>query len=139
MKLVDRHILSCAVNFRCRGDEQAPYPTVFSGLADVERTGDVGIDITFRGNVAVRDGYQCGQMKDGVDIAGNMTAKGGIAHIAADNLKIIVSQAVEPTPVIERIILTERPDPDALRQKEFDKMRTDEAVGAGNERMFYLS
>ena len=105
MLLVDRHIEGCAIDFGCRSDYNALHIAVLCGLAYVECSCHVCVDVAFRCYIAVWNSDKSRKMEDGIDIAGYMTAECCVADVATHHFKIRVIVSLKPAPVIKRVIL----------------------------------
>ena len=133
MLLVDRHILSRAINFACGSYNDSFHAAVARSLHHVQSAAYVGIHITVRSHIAVRNGYESGQMEHYAASFGYMAAEVRITHITAHHLQIGMLYAFEPTPVIERIIIAECSDAVTLGKQQLGEMRPYEAVGTRHQ------
>ncbi|MPN63363.1 hypothetical protein SDC9_211121 [bioreactor metagenome] len=109
-------------------------------LKHVQSSFDVGVHIRIRRMVAERYRYQRGKVENHIDILHRLADTVRVADVACEHVnafEFILGKRVHPAPRVERIVAGEGPDRCALPYKRFDKMRTDEAVGSGDENSFF--
>jgi len=86
----------------------------------------------------VAEGYgdQRGKMEYDVYAFHSLPDSVGVADVARENLdvfKLIFREAFQPAPGVEGVVENESPDRGAFLQEGFDKVRSDEAFGAGDK------
>ena len=107
MCLGNRHLTGGAVDLARAGDKDAVDTGIACGLAHVEGTFHIGVDIAVGCNVAVRDGDEGCEVEHRAGASDKLATEVGIAHVAGDNLEqILAGRAVaghilEPAPVVE--------------------------------------
>jgi hypothetical protein len=107
MFLVDRHITGSAVDFGCRGDNQPFHSGITSRLTDIERALDICVHVAVGSHIAVRNGNQCGKVENRVTATSRLTTEIRVAHIAVQHFQVLMLHAVEPTPIVERVVNTQ--------------------------------
>ena len=131
MQLVYRHILRCAIDLARTCDYDAFHTAVARSLTHVQRAAYIGVHITVRSKIAVRNGYEGGKVKHRGTVAGYRPAKIRITHIPAHNLKIADRRNIlKPSVIVKGIIVTQRSHIVTLCQQQLCKVRPNEAVGS---------
>jgi hypothetical protein len=106
-------------------------------LADVEGAFDVGVHIIVRCHIGIRDGNQGRQVKDHIDLLGELFAGMRVPDIAAHHLQVVpVLDDLQPPPVVKGVVQTQGPDLAAHVQQGFSEVGADEAVRAGDQYSF---
>lgn len=77
-------------------------------------------------------------MKDDIHILDDSLAIMGVAHISGEHFYIIQAiNILQPSPVVEGIVVAQGFDFCATLHEHFSQMRADEAVSAGDEDFFH--
>jgi hypothetical protein len=85
---INGYILSSAVNLTGGGVYHAFDTILHCRLTNIERAIDIGVNVTVRCNVGVRDGNQCSQMENDVHFFGDLFAIVWIPHIATQDFHL---------------------------------------------------
>ena len=88
MKLVDRHILSCAIDFACASMDDSFNSILKCCLTDIECSFDIGVDIALRSDIRVGDSNERGKMEDDIYIFADCLAKVWLTDISTDDFNI---------------------------------------------------
>ena len=109
MLLVDRDILCRSVYFRSRSNQYFFYSIFFCSLTNIQCSFDISIYITIRGYIRIRNSDQSRQMENNIGVCCDMFTKMRITDITRYNFQIRMLNPVQPSPVIERIIIGKSP------------------------------
>src|SRR5580704_6211579 len=112
MLFVDRHVLCRPVDFTRRRLDESLHAISSRGLTKIQRALDVRVYKAVWSVIGVGNRNQRSQVKHDVDVARQFLTEVGIANIAGYNFDLLqAGNLLEPSPVVERIVLTQSADP----------------------------
>src|ERR1019366_815037 len=104
MRLIDGHVSRRSVYLARRDVNQTLNAGGKRRLANVQCSGDIGIDETGWRPIGVRNRDESGKVESYVDIAEQLQAEVGIADISGDDFDAANAwQGVQPAPVVKRV------------------------------------
>lgn len=134
MLFVDGYVLRRSVDFTRRRLDESLHSTSSCGLTKIQRALDVRVYKAVWSVIGVGDGNQRSQVKHDVDVTRQFFTEVGIANVAGYNFDLLQARnCFEPSPIVERIVLTQSADPRPSGEQLLGKMRTNEAVGSSHE------
>ena len=89
MLFINRNVLRRSVDFASGGLNKTLHPISLCRLAHIECALDVGIHITIRSFIGVRNRDQRRQVKNGLNIFGKVKAEMRVTDVAAYHLHLI--------------------------------------------------
>src|ERR1039458_1206929 len=98
----------------------------------MQRALDVRIHIAVGRAIRIGNRNQRGQVKHNINVTSQLITEVGVAHISRNHFDFFeAANLFEPAPIVERVVLTQRPHARSGGDELFREMRTDEAVRSG--------